>query len=125
MLKTALTAACSLTLLATAALSASLIVVQPPRANYGQWFTVAAVIAVAGASALFALREASAAWNRALAGGAGLLAAALGGWMVYSTLTGRHFEGYALVLGSALVVQGALTIAVLLPTLARASFAAR
>ncbi len=32
--------------------------------------------------------------------------------MVRSTLTSPHFEGYALVLGSMLAVQGALTLAV-------------
>ena len=36
----------------------------------------------------------------------------VGGTWAYATVTGTHFEGYALVLGSALVVQGALTLAV-------------
>ena len=39
---------------------------------------------------------------------------AIGAWMVRDTLTSTHFEGYALVLGSMLVVQGALTLAALL-----------
>ena len=126
MLKTALTAACSFTLLATAALSASLIVLQPPRANVRQWLLMAALFASAGAATLVALhvRPAGSA-IRALALAGAVAIVGVGAIWVYATVSGPHFEGYALVLGSALVVQGGLTIAVLLPPLARASFAAR
>jgi hypothetical protein len=44
----------------------------------------------------------------AAAGGAAI--AALGASSVYSTVSGPHFEGYALVLGAALVLQGLLTV---------------
>ena len=44
-------------------------------------------------------------------GGAGIVYAGLS--MMHETLSRSHFEGYALVLGAALVVQGALTLAVL------------
>jgi hypothetical protein len=42
------------------------------------------------------------------AGGAAL--AAIGVWMIRETLVSSHFEGYALVLGGMLVVQGILTL---------------
>ena len=126
MLKTALTAACSLTLLATAALSASVIVLQPPRANVPQWFLMAALFVAAGAATPVALCARSAGSTiRALALAGAAAALWVGATWAYATATGAHFEGYALVLGSALVAQGGLTIAVLLPPLARASFAAR
>ena len=47
-----------------------------------------------------------------LAGGAAI--AWLGGSWAYGTVAGDHFEGYALVLGTALAIQGALTIAIVL-----------
>jgi hypothetical protein len=43
----------------------------------------------------------------ALAGAAGLIWA--GGQAVANTLTGNHFEGFALIIGAALVLQGLLT----------------
>jgi hypothetical protein len=45
----------------------------------------------------------------------------VGATSVYATVHGSHFEGYALVIGSALVVQGAVTLAYLAPRLVRAS----
>jgi hypothetical protein len=59
MLKTALTAMCLLTLSATLYLSASLMILQPPRADYQQWSLVASAIMVQGALTLVALRAAS------------------------------------------------------------------
>ena len=53
-------------------------------------------------------------WLRYATAVGGLAIAALGASSVYSTVSGSHFEGYALVLGSAMVVQGALTIAAFL-----------
>jgi len=44
----------------------------------------------------------------AAAGGAAIVA--LGAASVYSTVSGPHFEGYALALGSMLVIQGVLTL---------------
>ena len=113
-MKTALAAACTFTLLATAFLSVSLMVLQPPRANYQQWSVVAALIVAQGVLTLVALGVArtAAVGYAVLAGGVAL--ALLGARSVYSTLSGPHFEGYALVLGAALAVQGALTLAVFL-----------
>ena len=43
---------------------------------------------------------------------AGAIAVALaGGSAVYSTLSGPHFEGFALLIGTGLVLQGLLTLA--------------
>jgi len=109
MLKTALAAMCLLTLAATLYLSASLLILQPPRANYQQWALVAGAIIVQGALTLVAMRAGSIRVLRyAAAGGAAIVA--LGAASVYSTASGPHFEGYALVLGSMLVIQGLLTL---------------
>jgi hypothetical protein len=110
MAKTALAAICIFTLLATAYLTASLLILRPPRANYQQWTLVAAVILVQGALTLFALRAGSPKGLRYAAAAGGAAIAALGASSIYSTVTGPHFEGYALVLGSMLVVQGLLTL---------------
>ena len=110
MLKTALAAICIFTLSATAYLSASLVILRPPRANYQQWALVAGVILVQGALTLFAMRAGSAKGLRYAVAAGGAAIAALGGSSVYSTVSGPHFEGYALILGSTLVVQGLLTL---------------
>ena len=111
MLKTALVAMCVFTLLATAFLTASLLVLQPPRANYQQWAFVASVIVAQGVLTLVAVtRSHASAWLRLVVSAAGGVLAVIGVWMVRNTLTSSHFEGYALVLGSVLIVQGALTI---------------
>ena len=110
MLKTALAAICLLTLSATLYLSASLLILQPPRTNYQQWSLVASVIMVQGALTLVAMRAGSRRGLRYAAAAGGVAIAALGASSVYSTVSGPHFEGYALVLGAALVVQGLLTV---------------
>lgn len=110
MLKTALAAVCLLTLSATLYLSASLLILQPPRANYQQWTLVATAIVAHGVLTLFAMRAGSAKGLRYVAAGGGIALATLGGSWVYSTVSGSHFEGYALVLGSMLVIQGLLTL---------------
>ena len=110
MVKTALAAICTFTLLATAYLTASLLVLRPPRANYLQWTLVAAVILVQGALTLFAMRAGVAKGLRYVVAAGGAAIAALGASSVYSTVSGPHFEGYALVLGSTLVGQGLLTL---------------
>ena len=110
MLKTALTAICLLTLSATVYLSASLMILRPPRANYQQWALMAGAIVLQSALTLVAMRGGSRrGWRYAAAAGGAALAA-LGVSSVYSTVSGPHFEGYALVLGSALVIQGLLTL---------------
>lgn len=110
MLKTALAAICLLTLSATLYLSASLLILQPPRANYQQWVLMAGVVVVQGAVTLVAMRAGSPRGLRYAAAAGGAAIAASGAASVYSAVSGPHFEGYALVLGSALVVQGLLTL---------------
>ena len=115
MLKTALLAMCAFTLLATGYLSLSLAILRPPRANYSEWFMMAtlfvaqSVLTMMAVSALF-----SGEWIRwlVLAGGVAIMWA--GAAWVHDTLASEHFEGYALILGSWLVVQGALTLVVFL-----------
>ena len=113
-MRRALAAICAFTLLATAYLTASLIILRPPRANYQQWAFAASVIVTQGALTLTALwrgtrlRRAIGASYLVAVGGVSI--AALGASAVYSTVSGSHFEGYALVLGSMLVIQGLLTL---------------
>jgi hypothetical protein len=120
MIKSALAAICFVTLAATAYLSLSLIILHPPRANYQEWLPVAALFATQSGVTLIVLAG-------TLSGGAVrwlLLAGAvtvmwLGAAWALATITGSHFEGYALVLGSLLVVQGILTLAYLGPQVLR------
>jgi hypothetical protein len=120
MIKSALAAICFVTLAATAYLSLSLIILHPPRANYQEWLPVAALFATQSGVTLIVLAG-------ALSGGSIrwlLLAGAvtvtwLGAAWARATITGSHFEGYALVLGSLLVVQGILTLAYLGPQVLR------
>src|SRR5580765_2114210 len=109
-MRATLAAICAFTLLATAFLSASLLIVRPPRANDGQWTILAVVIAVQGVLTLIALRTGSPKGLRYATAAGGAILAALGARSVYGTVSGPHFEGYALVLGSAMAVQGLLTL---------------
>jgi hypothetical protein len=110
MVKTALAAICVFTLLATTYLSASLLILRPPRANYQQWALVASVIVAQGVLTLAALRLGGARTLGYVTVAGGVVLTALGASAVYSTVSGPHFEGYALVLGSALIIQGLMTI---------------
>ena len=115
MLKPALLAACSLTVLATGYLSLSLAVLRPPRANYQEWFLMAGLfIAQSVLTMMAASAVLSGAWIRWLVLAGGVAIIWVGGAWVHDTLASDHFEGYALVLGSWLVVQGALTLALFL-----------
>lgn len=111
MIKTALTAMCVLLLLATGYLSLSLIVLNPPRANFLVWFTLAAIFTIQSVLTLAAVRmeRPPAGLRLAVAAGACLLVG-IAIWRVGATLNSSHFEGYNLLLGAMLVVQGALTI---------------
>ena len=112
MLKRALTLTCSFTLLATGSLTLSLIVLQPPRANYQTWFLIAPLFIAQGVLTLAVVFGAlSGAWARWLALAGSLAVMWMGASWAHATVTGPHFEGYALVLGSVLVAQGALTMA--------------
>jgi hypothetical protein len=119
MLKTALAAIAAFTLFATVFLSLSLVILQPPRANFQQWFLMAALIVAQDAMTLVALGPGarSRGWTRwPLAAGAVAVVGLAGTW-AYTTVRGAHFEGYALVLGTVLVVQGVVTLAYLTPRL--------
>jgi hypothetical protein len=106
-----LTAAlCALTILAVAYLSWSVLLLQPPRANYPTWFTIAAIVATQSTVTVIAIVAAVSRLRVAATIGAVALAA-LGVSMVRATLTSAHFEGYALILGTMLVVQGIATVA--------------
>ena len=110
-MRTVLAAVCAFTLLATGYLSLSVLILHPPRVNDAVWFLLAALFAAQGVLTLTTLagvvRGASTRWPL-LAGGVAIIL--VGASWVRDTVSGPHFEGYALVLGAALVVQGALTL---------------
>jgi hypothetical protein len=115
MLKPALVALCSLTLMATGYLSLSLIVLRPPRANYPEWFMMATLFVAQGVLTLLVATGAIAGgWIRWLVLAGSLAIIWVGASWAHDTLASEHFEGYALVLGSMLVLQGALTLGVFL-----------
>ena len=110
MLKTALAAISILVVLAVGYLSLSVAILRPPRVNYPASIGFAAIILLQTGMTLVALRGTAALRNVVLAGGAAL--AIMGGWMIQQTLSSAHFDGYALLLGAMLVVQGSLTVIV-------------
>src|SRR2546422_5465970 len=114
-MKTALTAMCVLLLLATGYLSLSLIILNPPRANFPLWFTLATIFIVQSVLTLIAMRTPHPpSWLRMLVAAGGCVLVALAVWRVRATLNSSHFEGYNLLLGAMLVVQGVLTLAAFL-----------
>jgi hypothetical protein len=116
MLRAALTAMSILLLLATAWLTLSLAVLNPPRGNLPLWFTLAAIFTIQTVLTLGAIRATPAPGRLRVivaAGACGLIAIAV--WRVRDTLTSSHFEGYNLLLGAMLVVQSALTLGVFAP----------
>jgi hypothetical protein len=115
MLKTALFAVCAFTLLATGYLSLSLAILRPPRANDSEWFLMAALFVAQGVLTMVALSALrSGGWIRWLVLAGGVAIMWVGAAWVHDTLASDHFEGYAVVLGSLLVLQGALTLVVFL-----------
>jgi hypothetical protein len=109
-MKTALTAVAAFTALATVYLSLSLAILQPPNADISRWSWLAVVFLLQGALTLGAVAG-RLPWQLRwflLVGGATILL--IGASAIYTTATGAHFEGYALVLGTALVIQGLLTL---------------
>ena len=113
LVRTALTAVCAFTILAAVYLSASLFVLAPTHADDTRWAISAGVIAMVGLLTLYTLAApASRALRYATAAGAVLVAVG-GAASVYRTISGTHFEGYALVLGAALVVQAGLSLSYL------------
>jgi hypothetical protein len=110
-MRATLAAICAFTLLATAYLTASLLILRPPRANFQQWALIASVIVGQGALTLMTLRTGSSKGLRYMTLAGGVVLAVLGARWVYGTVAGPHFEGYVLVLGCASSVQGLLTLA--------------
>ena len=110
MLKTALAAICLLVVLAVGYLSLSVAILHPPRVNYPASIAAAAIILAQSGMTLAAIWGLTSLRNAVIVGGAAL--ALMGGWMIQQTLASAHFEGFALLLGAMLVVQGALTVIV-------------
>jgi hypothetical protein len=89
---------------------------RPPRFNYSIWLAMAGFFIVQSALTLAAVRGAvrsNAARTLLIIGGVAI--AATGTWWVHGTLSAHHFEGYALVLGPWVAMQGALTVLRLVP----------
>ncbi len=98
-----------LTIAAIAWLTLSLVILAPPRANYSQWFVVAALLFVHCALTLAAV-AAHWGWARKPVIVSALLMLAMSAWWGYQTMAQAHFEGFRLVLTSLVAVQGALTL---------------
>jgi len=115
MVKNVLAVVCSGTLIATGYLTLSLLVLNPPRANFQAWLALAAVLVVQSVATMAALAmpRPPAALRTAVAVGA-IAFVLIAVWRVRATLAGTHFEGYNLLLGAMLAVQGVLTIAAFL-----------
>jgi hypothetical protein len=109
-MKTLVAALCTLTILAVVYLSFSLILLRPPRANYSAWFALATIITIQTVATLSAIAG-STVWLRVAVTAGGAALAAIGVWMARETLASPHFEGYGLLLGAMLVVQGLVTVA--------------
>ena len=107
----ALLALCAVTMLASAYLSLSMLILRPPRANYPGWFVEAALFVAQGALTIVALTRGGSptTWSRSLLTAGGVAIALIGGSSLYAAAT-AHFEGYALVLGALLNIQGLVTI---------------
>jgi len=103
---------CAATMLASAFLSLSLLIFRPPRASYSVWIAEAALFAVQGAVTIVVLLRGGAPSTsiRALLTAGGIALVLIGASALYATAT-SHFEGYGLLLGTLLSLQGVLTIA--------------
>ncbi len=83
--------------------------------GYAERSVIAAGIALQSLATLlyFRLRERSGMRNFVVLGG--VAAAVLGGSALTTVLQSEHFEGFALIIAAALLLQGGLTLAILLP----------
>jgi hypothetical protein len=98
------------TMAGTLLLTLSVLALRPARVDLASWLGAAAVFIGQGLLTLAAMSgRLRGRIVRAflLIGGAAI--AWLGGSWAYGTVSGSHFEGHALVLGTALALQGALT----------------
>ena len=114
-MRTVLNGLCWFTVAASCWLGVMFVVLQ--RAGYERGLALAALFVVQSLLTLAVTTGwLTAGWGRllALTGAAGIVWA--GGAAIAATLNGPHFEGYALVIGVALVVQGLLTAGQLITT---------
>ena len=106
-----LAAFCWCTLLAVGCLSLTVVLLQPPRLNYPMWFSVATFFVAQSVATLLWLAGAlHGNWTRRVLMAAGAIMAAVGARWVFETIASAHFEGYALMLGSWVAMQGAITV---------------
>jgi hypothetical protein len=107
-MRIALNVVCGFTLLASSWLAVMFVVLHRPGYERGVSlaliFIIQSLLTLALTTSLLSAR-----WWRmlAIAGAAGIVWT--GGAAVSNTLAGPHFEGYALIIGVALVLQGLLT----------------
>jgi len=111
-LRASLTPASVLLVFATAYLTVSLVILDPPGADFRAWFAFAAIFVAQSVLTLAAVRMEQPDGLRVpvLAGASCLIILAV--WLVRRTLAASHFEGYNLLLGAIVVAQGILTLAV-------------
>ncbi len=115
-MRTVLTAICALTIAASAWLGVMFVVLHRPGWERGA--LVAALFAVQSLLAFAATnRWLADFWWRLITSAGAIALAWTGAAAVISNLNSSHFEGYALVIGVLLTVQGLLTLAHLIPTL--------
>ena len=111
-----LAACCWCTLFAVAYVSLSVIILHPPRLNYSAWFRTAAYLVVQSVLTLFMVGgSVRGSWTRRVLIAGGVAIASIGAWWVHATVSGPHFEGFALILGSWVAIQGMLTVLHLIP----------
>ena len=111
MLRNALLAVCALTVLAVVYLTLSVVILRPPRANLTAWLPLAAAVITQCALTVAAIFKPTSGLRLLVSAGAAALVV-VGAWMARETLASDHFEGYALLLGAMLALQGALTFGV-------------
>jgi hypothetical protein len=112
MLRTVLGAMCILLLIATAYLTLSLIVLNPPRVSLALWFALAGTVTIHSGLTLFAVGTGQPpAWLRLCVAAGACVLIGLAAWRVHATLTASHFEGYNLIWSALLAGQGGLTLA--------------
>ena len=99
------------TMAATLLLTLSVLALRPARVDLASWLAAAALFTAQGLLTLGViaglLRGIVA---RLLLAAGGATIAWVGGAWAYGTVSGMHFEGHALVLGTTLALQGALTV---------------
>ena len=99
------------TMAATLLLTLSVLALRPARVDLASWLGAATLFTAQGLFTLAAMSgrlRGRIVRSLLLIGGAAI--AWLGGSWAYGTVSGAHFEGHAHVLGTALALQGALTI---------------